>query len=333
MGAARDLVVPISPDLVYPCGDVVALSTVLTQFCSDPQRLRLLGLAAQRHMTDWSPAHGRKWHRRSGGSTLALAGLFVVGGAILIAILNDWQRGLYVLVGWILFEDFVRKYLGNNMAIYFAKDVLAIALYISYFRAMRAKQTDKFKIPFRLSLLVFFWFCLIQIFNPASPSVFYGILGMKVNFLYVPLIFIGYTFSEPEDNLFRLLSFVCALILIVAGLGLVQSIVGPTFLNPQNLQGDIRDLSTLYCAAPISGLMAYRPSSVFVSAARFQNLLVLAWIISLGFSGYLILRTKRSRTLAFTTVGVVAAASVMSTSRGVVMWNGGTTLLMAAGFL
>ncbi|MGC2768234.1 MAG: hypothetical protein WB607_22210, partial [Candidatus Acidiferrum sp.] len=63
-------------------------------------------------------------------TSLIVAGLIVIGGAIFIAIMNDWRRGLYLLVAWILFEDLVRKYLGNNMAIYFAKDVLAIVVYV-----------------------------------------------------------------------------------------------------------------------------------------------------------------------------------------------------------
>jgi hypothetical protein len=265
--------------------------------------------------------------------TLIYAGMLVVGGAVCVAVLNDWRRGLYLLVAWILFEDFVRKYLGNNMAIYFAKDFLAILLYLSFFRARAAERLEKFNIPFRIPLLVFFWFCLLQMFNPESPSIFYGILGMKVNFLYVPLIFVGYAFAETEENVRRLLSFVCVLILIVGGLGLAQSIIGPTFLNPQNLQEDIRELSTTYRVSPISGLIAYRPTSVFVSSGRFQDFLILAWVISLGYSGYLILRSRQGRTLAFTTVGVVAAASLMSASRGVFMWNAGTTLLIIAGFL
>ena len=266
-------------------------------------------------------------------SSLVLAGMLLVAGAVVVAVLNDWRRGLYMLVAWILFEDFVRKYLGNNMAIYFAKDLLAILLYLSFYRARPAERSEKSKIPFRVPLMVFFWFCLLQMFNPASPSIFYGILGMKINFLYVPLIFVGYAFAESEENVRRLLSFVCALILIVAALGLAQSIIGPTFLNPTNLQEDIRDLSTVYRATPISGLLAYRPTSVFVSASRFQDFLIFAWLISLGYSGYLILRSRQGRTLAFTTVGVVAAASLMSASRGVFMWNAGTTLLLTAGFL
>jgi hypothetical protein len=110
----------------------------------------------------------------------------------------------------------------------------------------------------------------------------------------------------------RLFYFVCVLILIVAGLGLTLSIIGPTFLNPKVMQEDIRELGSLYRTAPISGAFAYRPTSVFVTAGPFQDFLIVSWPISLGYGGYLLLRTRKGRTLAFTTVGVVAAASIMS---------------------
>jgi hypothetical protein len=266
-------------------------------------------------------------------NSLAFAALLFVAAAVVVAIINDWRRGLYILVAWILFEDFVRKYLGNNMAIVFGKDVLAIVLYISFFRAQHFEKFEKFRVPFRIPLLLFLWFGLLQVFNPASTSIFYGILGMKIYFLYVPLIYVGYVLIKSEEDLRRFFSFVCALILIVAALGLAQSIIGPTFLNPATLQEDIRELGTLYRASPISGLVAYRPTSVFVSAGRFQDFLMVAWLISLGFSGYLLLRSRRGRTLAFTTVGVVGVASLMSASRGVFMWNAGDGLVVAAGFL
>lgn len=93
-------------------------------------------------------------------NSLALAGVVLVAGAIVVAILNDWRRGLYLLVGWILFEDLVRKYLGNNnnMGIYFAKDALAIVLYLSFFRARRAKRIQLLQIPFGAPLTIFFGF-------------------------------------------------------------------------------------------------------------------------------------------------------------------------------
>ena len=266
-------------------------------------------------------------------TSLAFATVVLVGGAVVVAILNDWRRGLYFLVTWILFEDLVRKYLGNNMAIFFGKDVLAITLYVSFFRARNAQRVKKFRIPFRIPLLLYIWFGLLQVFNPASTSFFYGILGMKVDFLYVPLIYVGYALINSEEDLRRFFSFTCVLILIVAALGLAQSIIGPTFLNPTHLQEDISALSTLYRTSSISGKAAYRPNSVFVSAGRFQDFLIVAWIFSLGYSGYLLLRMRRGRTLVFATLGVVAAASLMSTSRGVFMWNSGIALVFMAGFL
>jgi hypothetical protein len=266
-------------------------------------------------------------------TSLSYAALLFLGGAAVVAILNDWRRGLYLFVAWVLFEDLFRKYLGNNMAIYFAKDFLVILLYISFFRHQRSQRKETFHIPFKIPLLLFVWLGFLQLFNPASTSIFYGFMGMKIYFLYVPLIYVGFALIQSERDLHRFFSFACVLILIVSGLGLAQSIIGPTFLNPSHLQEDIRELSTTYRIAPISGLASYRPNSVFVSGGRFADFLILSWIISLGYGGYLLLRTHKGRTLAFTTIGTVAAASLMSASRGVFMWNAGTALMLILGFL
>jgi hypothetical protein len=37
--------------------------------------------------------------------------ILFLSGAVVMAILNDWRRGLYLLVAWILLEDLARKYL------------------------------------------------------------------------------------------------------------------------------------------------------------------------------------------------------------------------------
>ncbi len=65
---------------------------------------------------------------------LAFVALAFVGCVCIVAMLNSWRNGLYFFLTWLLFEDFARKYLGNNMAIYFAKDVLAAIVYLSFFR-------------------------------------------------------------------------------------------------------------------------------------------------------------------------------------------------------
>src|SRR5260370_8556497 len=87
--------------------------------------------------------------------------------------------------------------------------------------------------------------------------------------------------------------------LIIVSLGIAQAIIGHTFLNPAILADDIRDLSTLYRVSPISGLIMYRPNSVFVSTGRFGNFLLVTWLLVFGFSVYLLLPPPPSSALPF----------------------------------
>jgi glycosyltransferase involved in cell wall biosynthesis len=55
VGAAKDLIAPVDPRLVYPCGDVGALAALLVDLFRDRWRLRQLGLAAKERLNGWSP--------------------------------------------------------------------------------------------------------------------------------------------------------------------------------------------------------------------------------------------------------------------------------------
>lgn len=253
--------------------------------------------------------------------------------ALVVAILNDWRRGLYFFIAWLLFEDFVRKYLGNNMAIYFAKDLLLLVVYISFLAAYRRKQVSGFRPPFLIPLLLFVWFGVIQIFNPGSTHIMYGLLGFKVYFYYLPLFFVGYALVNSESELRRFFFVNLALSVIISGLGIAQAILGHTFLNPPRLADEIRGLSTLYRVAPISGEVFYRPNSVFVSTGRYGNFLLVTWLMVFGFAGYLLLRHKRGRAFVFWVLGLTAAALILGSSRGVVMWGSGSALAGGLAFL
>jgi hypothetical protein len=267
-------------------------------------------------------------------SIFALFAIGVVGIVFAIKILNNWRQGLYIFFGWLFVEDFARKYLGNNLAIFFAKDILVVLVYLSFYVERRnRKEKATFRPPFLIPLLIFLWLAAGQVFNFASTSVFFGFLGLKLYFLYIPLMYLGYALMDSEQDLRRFFMFNALLIVAVASLGIAQSIIGPTFLNPAVLQEDIREMSSLYRISPITGLTAYRPCSVFVSTGRFQNFLLASWVIILGFGGYLILRIKKGRTVTFITIGVLAGAALMSTSRGVMMWSGGSALVIMAAFV
>src|SRR3989442_8732668 len=152
---------------------------------------------------------------------LALVAVAFVGCAVVIAILNDWRRGLYFFLAWLLYEDLARKYLGNNMAIYFAKDFLVVVVYLSFFLAYRRKEVTTFRPPFLVPLLLFVWFGVMQVFNPASTNIIYGFLGLKLFFYYMPLLLVGYSFLNSEKELRRFFFGNLILATIIVSLGVV----------------------------------------------------------------------------------------------------------------
>jgi hypothetical protein len=264
--------------------------------------------------------------------SLLLIGVAAVGCSLVVAILNDWRNGLYIFFAWLLFEDLVRKYLGNNMLIYFGKDLLVAVVYVSYLAAIRRKELRTFRPPFLMPLVVFIWFGVIQAFNPASTSLVFSVLGLKLYFYYVPLLFIGYSLLNSEAELRRFFLVNLGLAAVIAALGIAQAILGSTFLNPAQPAADIKNLSTLYRLAPLSGTIVYRPTSVFVSDGRFASYMLLAWILAFGFSGYLLLRSRRGRNLVFLTLAIVSAGVVFSGSRGALLYTGASLLICSAAF-
>ena len=172
-----------------------------------------------------------------------------------------------------------------------------------------------------MPLLIFIWFGVMQIFNPASTSIWYGLMGFKMFFYYVPLIIVGYALVNSEAELRRFFTVNLLLVIVIVSLGIAQSIIGPSFLNPAVQAEELRLLSGMYRVSPITGLVAYRPTSVFVSAGRYANFIMVAWILVLGFSGYLLLRHKKGRTLAFIAVPVTAAGAFLTSSRGSFLWG------------
>src|ERR1700730_16336788 len=264
----------------------------------------------------------------------AYVGLVAVGSVFVIAILNNWRNGVYLFFICLLFNDLARKYLGNNMAVYFAKDVLVAVVYLAFLIAVRRKKTVKIvRPPFFVAVMLLVWFGIMQMFNPASSTIVYGILGVKLFFWYIPLYFVGYALFNSEADLRRFFRVNAWIALIITCLGIAQSIIGPSFLNPARPAEEIRELSTLYRVSPITGLVSYRAPSVFVSAGRYTHYLLIAWVLMLAFTGYLLLRHRRGRNIAFISLAVVYAAVLLSGSRGVFLWTAGEALFIVAAFL
>jgi hypothetical protein len=266
-------------------------------------------------------------------ATVAYIVVCIAMCAITVRIINDWRSGFYIFVIWLLFEDLIRKFMGNNMAIYFAKDALALITYLSFFAAVRRGKAVIFRFPFMLFVSFFFTLGVLQCFNPESPSLLYSVLGFKLYFFYIPLAFVGYSLVRTDRDLRWFLVAIIGLAGLIAVLGILQSIIGPSFLNPTVLAPDIRDLSLLYRYSPESHQSLYQPNSVFVSAGRFDAYLLLSWILGLGIAAFLLLRRFTGRTTIFISVALISVALLMCGGRGVLVYAIASALILAVGFL
>lgn len=266
-------------------------------------------------------------------NSLAFITLGFIVCVVAVTILRNWRAGFYSFLTWLLFEDLARKYMGNNTALFFGKDVLAFLTYLSLFAAVRAGREKSFRPKFLLFLAIFIWLGLIQIFNPNSPHVLYGILGFKIYFFYVPMMYVGYALVRTDEDLRKFLVANAVLAGIIATLGITQAIIGHSFLNPSKLAPELRELGELDKVSPLTNQVFSLPSSVFVSAGRLANYLIFAAILLIGSSGYLLLCTRKSRSLVFVVTAIVGAAILLSGSRGALVYSAVGVPVLALGFL
>ena len=264
---------------------------------------------------------------------LVMGGMAIALVIIVVSTLNDWRTGLYLFILWLLFEDLARKYLGNSTILFFGKDILAAITYASLLKAKMKREVRWFRPPFSAPVAVFFGLALIQVFNTASPSVLYGLLGLKLYFYYVPLMFVGYAFIESHRDLERFLVFSVGLGLLIAALGIAQSVVGYGFLNPTDLAPELEALGNLNRESPLTRLRLYAPTSVFVSSGRFASYMILVAILSVSAQAYLLLTRRRRAAWGFLGIGIAIVGAMQSGSRGSIVYVLASVMMLSAGFL
>jgi len=157
---------------------------------------------------------------------------------------------------------------------------------------------------------------LLEVFNPNSPSLWYGLLGLKLYFAYVPLFFLGYGLLKNESDLRRFLFLNLGLAALIALLGAAQGITGTVFLSPAELAPDIRELGGVIRTAPITGEKFLRPPSVFTSDGRFGGYLLFAWLLGMGATAYFFLQHLPGRKWLLLILGLIMTALVLSGVRG-----------------
>jgi hypothetical protein len=259
--------------------------------------------------------------------------LMVVGLVFGLFILTNWRLGMFFFLIWLIFEDLARKFLGNSMFVYFGKDALVGLIFLAFAFGLMRRRERAFRPTFIMPLLFFLGLGLIHVFNPNSPSIYYGLLGMKLYFYYIPLMFVGYAMVATEADLRRFLLFGILIACVVAGLGVAQGLFGHDLLNPQTLEPELQSLGQLNRVGPRTGKITAAPSSVFVSQGRFFLYIILVFILGLGMAGYHMLRPFRYGKYLLPALGVMAIGAFISGSRAAVVYCVASVFVVGTGIL
>jgi hypothetical protein len=263
--------------------------------------------------------------RSQGADALLLAGVVLA-----LVILSRWRLGLYLFLIWVVFDDFARKYLGNGIYTFFGKDILLAVVYVAFFLRRGPRAEKLFRPRFWLPFVAFLVWATIEAFNFRTPSPIYGLLGLKLYFYYVPLMFVGYALVRTEFELRRFLLINMLIAGVVSLLGIIQAIFGQKLLNPEVLDENLRELGDLNRVSPITGLVFNRPTSVFVSDGRFAGYLILTFIVGLGAIGYVVQRKWVWSKAIYLCCGLVFTAILLTGVRTAFLFGAFSIVAMLA---
>lgn len=197
----------------------------------------------------------------------------------------NWRSYVPILLVWVTFEDALRKYTGGDILVFFLKELLLLWVYFLFFASQPRRLFHLPRAAFWLPLGMLFTLAVAQAFNPTLPDFRIALIGLHNQFLYVPLVLVTYHYIQSIDDLIPLLRLMALSAIVIAGVGLAQVIIGPHFLNPENL-------SAMYRYEITRGTL-FRIASLFIDIGRYALYLLMVFYLLLG--GLLTLRSMPGR--------------------------------------
>jgi hypothetical protein len=237
----------------------------------------------------------------------------VAGGLLLLAatstLLRSWHLALGVFLIWLVVEDLVRKLSGNDIRIYFVKDVIYLLLLISLFSNPASRDawraaTGKARVP----LYGVMGWAVVMTIPVAMADWQLPVVGLRLDFLYVPLVVAGFLLASDGRILSRALLLMSMLGAASSAVGILQTILGPGFLSPGRATPGLINLVLVRGQGTV-----YRPTGTFVDPGRFDSMAVIAVAIGLA---ALLANRGRARFVAAAGLLVSLTAVWVSGGRG-----------------
>jgi uncharacterized membrane protein SirB2 len=246
-----------------------------------------------------------------------------------VSVAKNWRTGIVLFLVWCPCEDLVRKSLGNAMVIYFVKDFIIVFTYAAYFLENLRKPRNRLKSPIGAPLAIWIVWGVCEAFNPNIDHAGIAFLGLHMSFLYVPMIFLGYSFVQKEYQLKSLLLILTGLGVAVGAVGLLQLVLGLSFLSPASAPHLRLELIRYAGKEAVP-----RSTGPFVDAGRYAQYLYVLLYVALGSA--LFFRTSKETVnrkwvllASWLGVVVIAAAGFESGQRALVLGWGVTVGALA----
>jgi hypothetical protein len=141
-----------------------------------------------------------------------------------------WQRALFAVFVLMVFEGALRKWAfpSAQAQLYLVKDAILLAVYLGFMLDSRKSLSSPKGLGLiKIVLGIGFVFGCMEVFNPNSPSILVGLMGVKTYFLYAPVAFILPYAIKSREHLFVLIRRYLIMAIPVAVFGFVQIMAGP----------------------------------------------------------------------------------------------------------
>ncbi len=134
-----------------------------------------------------------------------------------------WKNAIRSVIFWLLVEGAIRKWVwpAGHVTIYFLKDFLLAGAFVRWMLFRAAPRRRGFNLDLLgLYLGMLGMWCLFEVFNPNSPRVLIGIMGLKTYIFYAFLIYAMPELFESKEDLLRYLRryAYCAIPILIFGI-------------------------------------------------------------------------------------------------------------------
>jgi hypothetical protein len=244
--------------------------------------------------------------------------------ALLPLLLRRWPVALGFFLVWLVVEDLVRKLAGNDIRVYFIKDLVFLVVVAGFLLSPESRGAWREATGrARISLYALLAWAVVMGVPSGLQDWRVPLIGLRLDFMYAPLVAAGFVIGRDSDRLRRWISGLAVLGSAAAAIGIVQAVVGPDFLAPSEPTPGLGLLVTVR-GLPESGPV-YRPSGTFVSSGRFASMAIVALVLSLA-----AIIARRGRLRLRDLLAVSAAAGAVWVSGGRAGFLAGAAILALA---